>query len=114
MKSPDSKKFNLPKCNLFQKAKLEQIARIAQVEASMLDMVRFGIGQSLARQPVAIREAEAHGLVVLESLPLPSNLFFITAAQHKDDPIISAAFGVCISLNATSDVKSWFRCGEKN
>jgi len=71
---------------------IPNVAAEADVEASMLDMVRCGIGLSLARQPVAIREAEAHGLVVLESLPLPSNLFFITAAQRKDEPTIAAAF----------------------
>ncbi|NYT25084.1 LysR family transcriptional regulator [Alcaligenaceae bacterium] len=64
----------------------------ADVEASMLDMVRCGMGLALARQPVAIREAEAHGLVMLEDLPLPSNLYFIAAAQRKDEPLIMAAF----------------------
>lgn len=64
----------------------------ADVEASMLDMVRCGIGLALARQPVAIREAEAHGLVMLEHLPLPSNLYFVSMEQRKNEPLISAAF----------------------
>ncbi len=64
----------------------------ADVEASMLDMVRCGMGLSLARQSVAIREAEMHGLVMLEDHVLPSNLYFIAAASRKDEPSIAAAF----------------------
>ncbi len=71
---------------------IPNIVAEADVEASMLDMVRSGIGLSLARQPVAIREAEAHGLVPLEHLPLPSNLYFIAAASRREEPAIAAAF----------------------
>ncbi|MBO9354821.1 LysR family transcriptional regulator [Bordetella petrii] len=71
---------------------IPNIVAEADVEASMLDMVRCGMGLSLARQPVAIREAETHGLVYLDELPLPSNLYFITAASRKDESAIAAAF----------------------
>lgn len=64
----------------------------ADVESSMLDMVRSGMGLALARQPVAIREAEANGLVVLEHLPLPSRLCFICSSDRQNEPAISAAF----------------------
>lgn len=63
----------------------------ADVEASMLDMVRSGIGLALAREPVAVREAEAHGLVVLKDLPLLAQLSFIALSARRDDPLIRAA-----------------------
>ena len=62
------------------------------VEASMLDMVKAGIGLALAREPVAIRESQAHGLVVLDHLPLPARLSFISLAERRDEPAIRAAF----------------------
>lgn len=71
---------------------IPNIVAEADVEASMLDMVRCGMGLSVARQPVALREAEAHGLVYLEDLPLPSNLYFIAQATRKDESAIAAAF----------------------
>lgn len=71
---------------------IANIVAEADVEASMLDMVRSGIGLSLARQPVAIREAEANGIVVVEDRPLPSHLLFITLAARKEEPAIVAAF----------------------
>jgi len=62
----------------------------ADVEASMLDMVRSGIGLALAREPVAIREAQANGLVVLQHLPLPAQLSFLCLVARRNDPLLRA------------------------
>src|SRR5699024_1544169 len=42
---------------------MPNIVAQADVEASMLDMVHSDIGLSLARQSVALRQAEEHGLI---------------------------------------------------
>jgi DNA-binding transcriptional LysR family regulator len=64
----------------------------ADVEASMLDMVRSGIGLALAREAAAIREAQANGLVVMQSNPLPAQLSFACLRTRQHEPIICAAF----------------------
>lgn len=70
----------------------------ADVEASMLDMVRSGIGLALAREPVAIRESQANGLVVLQHMPLPAQLSFMCLASRRNEPIIHAAFTAIASV----------------
>lgn len=70
----------------------------ADVEASMLDMVRSGIGLALAREAVALRESEANGLVVVKSLPLPSQLSFLVLRKRKDEPLFRAALDAVLSV----------------
>ena len=62
----------------------------ADVEATMLDMVHSGIGLALARQSVALRHSEKYGLVVLDTYPLKSSLYFICLTKRQDEPVISA------------------------
>jgi DNA-binding transcriptional LysR family regulator len=64
----------------------------ADVETSMLDMVRSGIGLALAREPVALRESQANGLVVLQHMPLPAHLSFLCLATRSNEPLIRATF----------------------
>lgn len=68
------------------------------VEASMLDMVRSGIGLALAREPVALRESETNGLVVLKNLPLPSQLSFLVLHSRKEEPLSRAALEAVTSV----------------
>lgn len=70
----------------------------ADVETSMLDMVRSGIGLALAREPVAIREAQANGLVVLQHVPLPALLSFVCLASRRNEPLIRATFDAVASV----------------
>lgn len=63
----------------------------ADVEASMIDMVKSCIGLALAKEAAAIREAQAHGLVTLTNMPLPANLSFICLQSRKAEPVIAAA-----------------------
>lgn len=70
----------------------------ADVEASMLDMVRSGIGLALAREPVAIREAQANGLVVLQHMPLPAHLSFLCLAARSNEPLLRATFTAVASV----------------
>ena len=70
-------------------------AALVDQEASMLDLVRSGVGLSLARETVALREAQSRGLVVADRVQLACCLCFIHAAAPGnaagDAPGIAAA-----------------------
>ncbi|WLW64439.1 LysR family transcriptional regulator [Achromobacter aegrifaciens] len=67
------------------------VAEVDQ-EASMLDLVRSGVGLSLARDSIALRESQASGLVLVKGLAIQAELAFITQASRRDDPLVAAAF----------------------
>ncbi len=67
------------------------VAEVDQ-EASMLDLVRSGVGLTLARDSVALRESQAHGLVLAPGLAIQAQLAFITLASRREDPLVAAAF----------------------
>lgn len=71
-----------------------QVRRVALVdqEASMLDLVRSGVGLSLVRDAVAIREAQARGLVVADRVALECELTFVSLADRVAEPAIAAAW----------------------
>ena len=66
------------------------VAEVDQ-EASMLDLVRSGVGLSLVRDSIALRESQANGLLLLPSLAIPAELSFITQAARQGDPLVGAA-----------------------
>ena len=68
--------------------------RVALVdqEASMLDLVRSGVGLSLARDSIAIREAQARGLVIADQVALECALSFICLAARAGEPVIARAW----------------------
>ncbi len=61
-------------------------------EASMLDLVKSGIGLSLVRDSIALRESQAHGLVIADSVSVTTQLSFICLASRKAEPAIATAF----------------------
>lgn len=67
--------------------------RVALVdqEASMLDLVRNGVGLSLVRDAIAMREAQAHGLAVADQVALDCDLGFVCLAERAKEPMIAAA-----------------------
>ncbi|WP_406625225.1 LysR family transcriptional regulator [Acidovorax sp. SDU_ACID1] len=69
--------------------------RVALVdqEASMLDLVRSGVGLSLVRDSIAIREAQARGLAVADRVSLDCELSFVCRAERMAEPVIAAAWG---------------------
>ena len=67
------------------------VAEVDQ-EASMLDLVRSGVGLSLARDSIALRESQASGLVLVKGLAIQAELAFITQAARREDPLVAAAF----------------------
>ncbi|ABM35506.1 LysR family transcriptional regulator [Polaromonas naphthalenivorans] len=69
--------------------------RVALVdqEASMLDLVKSGVGLSLARDSIAIRESQAHGLVVADRVSLDCVLSFICLKARVAEPVVASAWG---------------------
>ena len=71
-------------------AKPVKVAEVDQ-EPSMLDLVKSGVGLTLARDSTALAEAHAHGLTIVEGVTVPTELTFITLAARRDEPTIGAA-----------------------
>jgi DNA-binding transcriptional LysR family regulator len=68
-----------------------QVAEVDQ-EASMLELVKSGVGLSLVRKAVAIAEAHMHGLKVVEGATVPAALVFRCLAERHTEPPIASAF----------------------
>ncbi|MCA8156634.1 LysR family transcriptional regulator [Burkholderia contaminans] len=70
-----------------------QPLKVAEVdqEQSMLDLVKSGIGLTLARDSTALAEAHAHALTIVEPVTVPTELTFVTLAERRDEPAIAAA-----------------------
>jgi DNA-binding transcriptional LysR family regulator len=68
-----------------------KVAEVDQ-EASMLDLVRSGVGLSLARDSVALHESQANGLVLVKGLSIRTELSFLTLAARRHEAIVDAAF----------------------
>ena len=69
------------------------VARVDQ-EACMLDLVRAGVGLSLARDALAMAERQERGLAVAEGLRLPCALCFIWRRSRGEEPVIGEALAV--------------------
>lgn len=65
------------------------VAKVDQ-EASMLEMVRAGVGLSLCRESIALHERQTTGLAVSETASVPARLGFLTLERHLDRPTIRA------------------------
>ncbi|EHJ92658.1 LysR family transcriptional regulator [Vreelandella boliviensis] len=67
--------------------------RVAQVdqEACMLDLVRAGVGLSLARDALAMTERQESGLAVADNIRLPCALSFIWRHVSANEPSVNAA-----------------------
>ena len=65
--------------------------RVALVdqEASMLDLVKSGVGLSLVRDSIAIRESQARGLVVADRVSLDCALSFVCQKSRVAEPVIA-------------------------
>ncbi|EDT04325.1 LysR family transcriptional regulator [Burkholderia ambifaria] len=70
-----------------------QPLKVAEVdqEQSMLDLVKSGIGLTLARDSTALAEAHAHALTIVERVTVPTELTFVALAERRDEPAIAAA-----------------------
>ncbi len=73
--------------------RLGVVARVDQ-EASMLEMVRSGIGLSLCRDSIALHQKQSFGLAVCNAVSVPACLCFVTLDRRKDSPIQSEVFSL--------------------
>jgi DNA-binding transcriptional LysR family regulator len=67
-------------------------------EPSMLDLVKSGVGLSLVRESIALRESHAHGLVIADAVSLNTDLSFISLSKRRKEPAIAAVFGLLQGL----------------
>lgn len=72
-------------------AEPRRVALVDQ-EASMLDLVRSGVGLSLVRDSIAIREAQARGLVVADRVRLDCMLAFVGLHARAGEPVLASAW----------------------
>lgn len=70
-----------------------KVAMVDQ-ELSMLDLVKSGVGLALARDSVALREAQARGLVIADQVSLAMDLSFVCQAKRFHEPIVEAVFSL--------------------
>ncbi|WP_042266017.1 LysR family transcriptional regulator [Paraburkholderia heleia] len=90
--TPPASAHNRLLTTLFEAAHARPV-KVAEVdqEPSMLDLVKSGVGLTLARDSTALAEAHAHGLTIVEGVAVPTELTFITLAARRDEPAIAAA-----------------------
>jgi len=70
---------------------LNVVARVDQ-EASMLEMVRSGIGLSLCRDSIALHQKQTFGIAVCNAVVVPACLCFIALETDKDGPMLTELF----------------------
>lgn len=97
--SPPESVHNRLLTKIFHQYKLSpnKVALVDQ-EPSMLDLVKSGVGLSLVREAVALREAHAHGLVIANAVSVSTELSFITLNKRKNEPVIAAVFDLIRSI----------------
>ncbi|NEX63544.1 LysR family transcriptional regulator [Noviherbaspirillum galbum] len=84
---------------VFAQAKVtpNTVAMVDQ-EPSMLDLVKSGVGLSLVRESIALREAHIHGLVIADAVSITTDLSFIALAKRRHEPTIAAVFDLLHAL----------------
>jgi DNA-binding transcriptional LysR family regulator len=68
------------------------VAAEVDLEASMVELVRTGVGLSLAREAVAVDESQKFGVAISRELPIEIPLSFVTLAKRREEPLIEAIF----------------------
>ncbi|MFT4047164.1 MAG: LysR family transcriptional regulator [Solimonas sp.] len=74
-----------------------RIAAQVDVEPSMLDLVRAGVGLSLVRESIARQESRA-GRIALTPLTLETELSLVCLARRRDEPAIAAVFALAAEI----------------
>jgi DNA-binding transcriptional LysR family regulator len=97
--APPESAHNRMLSRIFAQYKLipNKVALVDQ-EPSMLDLVKSGVGLSLVRESIALREAHAHGLVIADAVSLNTELSFIVLAKRRNEPTVAAVFDLLKSV----------------
>ena len=61
-------------------------------EQSMLDLVKSGVGLSLIRDSIAMREAHVHGLVIADAVHIKTHLSLICQEKRQSEAMIAESF----------------------
>jgi DNA-binding transcriptional LysR family regulator len=72
----------------------QNVVALVDQEASMLEMVRSGLGLCLCRESIALHQRQVAGLAISPTLSVPASLSFVTLHSRKDIPSIVALFGL--------------------
>ncbi|WP_417522588.1 LysR family transcriptional regulator [Marinovum sp.] len=67
------------------------VARVDH-EASMLEMVRAGVGLCLCRETIAIDQRHSYGLSLCETQSVPASLVILTLEERRRAPVVVALF----------------------
>lgn len=67
-------------------------AALVDQESSMLDLIKSGVGLSLVRDAIAMRESQTHGLAVADRVDIACELQFVSLASRAQEPAIMAAW----------------------
>jgi DNA-binding transcriptional LysR family regulator len=70
----------------------QNVVALVDQEASMLEMVRAGVGLSLCRDSIALYERQTSGLAVCEAVSVPACLGFLTKEKTMGRPTMLALF----------------------
>jgi len=65
------------------------IVAVVDREATMLELLRHGVGLSLVREMVSAHEARVHGLVVGD-MAIQTELTFVIRGSRRADPLVAA------------------------
>jgi len=68
----------------------QNVVALVDQEASMLEMVRSGMGLSLCRDSIALHQQQSFGLAMAAQVSVPACLSFATLDARKDTPTIAA------------------------
>lgn len=71
---------------------VQNTVALVDQEASMLEMVRSGVGLSLCRESIALHQRQSFGLAICENLSVPACLAMLCLKERKDQPVVAALY----------------------
>lgn len=93
--TPEVSVHNRLLATIFEKHGCKQnVVALVDQEASMLEMVRAGVGLSLCRESIALHQRQSFGIAVCNSVSVPACLSIATLERRKDTPVVSALFSL--------------------
>ncbi|MDF1608886.1 LysR family transcriptional regulator [Hoeflea sp. YIM 152468] len=72
----------------------QNVVALVDQEASMLEMVRSGVGLSLCRESIALHQRQSFGLAICNTVSVPACLSITTLERRKDNPVVAALFSL--------------------
>ncbi|GAA6181854.1 LysR family transcriptional regulator [Shimia sp. NS0008-38b] len=82
---------------------LLNVVALVDQEASMLEMVRSGIGLSLCRESIALHQKQTFGLAVCNTVSVPACLCFVALERRNENPILTEVFALLESSWSLSE-----------